>query len=610
MTEEEKSVNRARIFALALAFLGTVIPPLSAQQTQAAEEVPVAESTALPSGEGSDPAEGKTSPRTDETPAPATLQESANPRLTGQAQASAPPAAGPGEKVAQQGRRVWQEVLIPMGQRLAAGLPSVLKAFLLLLAFWIAGSLLGSLTTRLLLKTEIDNRLAKDWGLDQLTKDSENKDALEKAAGTGVKWLILLFGFVAFFNALQLGMVASPLQNVLTKITNSIPTVLTAAVILLGYWLVATVARFIVTKGLGAVGFDMRIAKWVPARQVDGEEVGPSTTLGRLLFYIILLLGIPPFLEALGQQALVQPLSDMFAKVFAFLPNILAAAILLLIGKIIATIVREVISNLLAASGVDTFAQRFGFGKSEDSKKVSEIAGAISFFFVIIPIIVAAVDSLQIEAISGPVKGTLERLMGAIPLLLVAIVVIAIGLFIARAVRGIVASFLSGVGFNALPAKVGLRFLEPKEGQPTLSAMVGTVVMAVILLLTAEQALATLQLGELSSLVGNLVSYLPSLLVGLAIILVGLSLGNYVADLLKTLLAGTPHGALVSTVARFAIIFLTFSMGLNQLGVGQEIIVIAVSAVLGGAALGLGLAFGLGGQQKAREIIERNTSSD
>ncbi len=511
-----------------------------------------------------------------------------------------------GEQVAQQSRRVWQEALLPMWQRLLTSLPSILKAFGLLFVFWIAASIIGGLVTRLLLKTEVDNRLAKDWGLDRLIGSDEQQDAFEKSAGTVVKWIILLFGFVAFFNALNLGMVAGPLQNILNKISGAVPAVLNAAVILLGYWLVATVLRFVASKALGAMSFDRRVEKWIPSREVDGETVGPSATLGRLLFYIVLLIGIPPFLEALGQQALVEPLSDMFGKVFAFLPNILAALILLFIGRLVATIVREVVTNLLAASGVDGFAERFGFGKTEDTKKISEIVGAIAFFFVIIPIVVAAVDSLQVEAISGPVKATLEQLLAAIPLVLVAIVVVAIGYFVAKAVRGLVESFLSGVGFDALPAKLGLTFLQPREGQLSLSSIAGTVVMAVILLLTAEQALATLELGELSALVGGLISYLPNLLVGLAIILVGLSLGSYVAGLLGTVLAGSPHKALVSSVAKYAIIFLTFSMGLNQLGVGEDIVRIAVSAVLGGSALALGLAFGLGGRDRAKEIVESN----
>ena len=588
---------------LAIAGMNLSTDAQPAQETPAASEV--APSTA--SSEQTSPETTVTTP-VDETPAAEPSGAESSPTLRGAVDSTGEAVQATGEQVAQQGRQVWQEALLPMWERLLTSLPSILKAFGLLFVFWIAASFLGGLVTRLLLKTEVDNRLAKDWGLDRLIGSDEEKDAFEKSAGLVVKWIILLFGFVAFFNALNLGMVAGPLQNILNKISGAVPAMLNAAVILLGYWLVATVLRFVVTKALGAMAFDRRVEKWLPSREVDGEVVGPSSTIGRLLFYIVLLIGIPPFLEALGQQALVEPLSHMFSKVFAFLPNILAALILLFIGRLVATIVREVVSNLLAASGVDGFAERFGFGKTEGTKRVSEIAGAVAFFFIIIPIIVAAVDSLQVEAISGPVKATLEQLLAAIPLLLVALVVAAIGYFVAKAVRGFVESFLSGVGFDALPTKLGLNFLQPKEGQPTLSSIAGTVIMAVILLLTAEQALATLGLGELSALVGGLISYLPSLLVGVAIILVGLSLGTYVAGLLGTVLEGSPHKAFVASVAKYAIIFLTFSMGLNQLGVGEDIVRIAVSAVLGGSALALGLAFGLGGRDRAKEIVESNLS--
>ena len=598
--------HELRIGALALAAAVTwagLAGPLAAQDAPAAaapQETAAPESTPIPAASEPAVSEVQAPPRAaaDAAP-PGTVVRNAVDETGNAVKAT-------GEQVADQGRQVWHEALLPMWERLLTSLPSILKAFGLLLVFWIAAVFLGGLVTRLLLKTEVDNKLAADWGLDRLIGSDENKDAFEKSAGTVVKWIILLFGFVAFFNALNLGMVAGPLQNILNKISGAVPAVLNAAVILLGYWLVATVLRFVVTKALNAVSFDKRVEKWLPSREEDGEVVGPSSTIGRLLFYIVLLIGIPPFLEALGQQALVEPLSDMFSKVFAFLPNVLAALILLFIGRLVATIVREVVTNLLAASGVDGFAERFGFGKMEGTKRVSEIVGAIAFFFVIIPIVVAAVDSLQIEAISGPVKATLEQLLAAIPLVLVAIVVVGIGYFVAKAVRGLVESFLSGVGFDALPSKLGLSFLQPKEGQPNLSSIAGTVIMAVILLLTAEQALATLELGELSALVGGLISYLPNLLVGVVIILVGLSLGSYVAGLLGSVLSGSPHKTFVSSVAKYAIIFLTFSMGLNQLGVGEDIVRIAVSAVLGGSALALGLAFGLGGRDRAKEIVDKS----
>ncbi len=511
-------------------------------------------------------------------------------------------------QVAEQGGAVWREMLMPMWERLATGLPTILKALALLLVFWIAAIALGALVRKGLQLTKIDDRAADDLGLGTLLETEDGgRRSLASLAGTAVKWIVLAFGFLAFFDALELGMVAGPLQNVLDKVTGVIPSLLQAIVILGVYWVVATILKIASTKGLEAVGFDDKAGKYVASREIQGEQVGPSGLVGRLLFYIVLLFGIPPFLDALGQESLVAPLRGMMSKVLEFLPNIIGALILLFIAKIVATIVREIVSNFLAAVGADGFGARLGIGRDEEGRKLSEIGGAVAFFFILVPILVAAVDSLQIKAISEPVKTTLQQLLSAIPLLFVAIVIVTIGYFIAKAVRGIVETFLSGVGFDALPGKLGLQFLAPKEGGTSLSSIGGTVVMAIILLLTAEQALATLELGELSSLVGGLLGYLPNLFVGVAIILAALSLGTYVGKLLTEILAGTEHGAVVSTVAKYAIVFLGFSMGLSQLGVGREIVQVAVSAVLGGTALALGLAFGLGGRERAKEIIERQT---
>lgn len=512
-------------------------------------------------------------------------------------------------QVAEKGSAVWSEMLMPMLQRLAVGLPIILKAVALLVVFWIVAIVGGALVRKGLQLTRIDDRAAEDLGLGGMLETEEGEPrSIAALAGTAVKWIILAFGFLAFFDALQLGVVAGPLQNILDKITGVIPSLLQAVVILGVYWVVATLLKLVATKGLEAVGFDKKASKYVASREIKGEQVGPSGLVGRLLFYIVLLFGIPPFLDALGQESLVAPLRDMMAKMLEFLPNIIGAVILLFIGKIVATIVREVVSNFLAAVGADSLGERLGITGDDQGRKLSEIGGAVAFFFVLIPILVAAVDSLQIKAISEPVKSTLQQLLSAVPLLFVAIVIAAIGYFIAKAVRGIVESFLSGVGFDTLPERFGLEFLKPREGGVTLSSIGGTVVMAIILLLTAEQALATLQLGELSSLVGSLLGYLPNLLVGVVIILAALSLGTYVGKMLANMLSGTDHAKLVSMVAKYAIVFLGFSMGLNQLGVGREIVQVAVSAVLGGSALALGLAFGLGGRDRAKEIIERQGS--
>ncbi len=500
----------------------------------------------------------------------------------------------------------WETYLVPMWSRFVEVLPTVLKAVGLLAAFWLAAVILGWVVTRLLSMTDLDNRLARDLGMeDRMAEWEKNGTSLEKMAGTAVKWVVLLFGFVAFFEALQLTMVVGPLNSILDSVAKAITSLLTAFAVLALYWAVGTLLKIALSRGLKTMGFDERAERFLKPREVKGQMVGPSDMVGRLVFYVVLLFGLPTFLQALQQEAAVAPLRDMMTKFFEFLPNVVAALILVFIARIVATIVREIVTNFLAATGADGFAQRFGLGTSEKSRKLSEIVGSVAFFFVMIPLLVAAVDSLQIEAISEPVKSTLEQVLAAIPLMIVAFLVMAVGFLVARTVRGLVEGFLRGVGFDTLPERVGLTFLMPKEGGQSLSTIAGSVVMVVILLLTAQQALSSLELFQFSELLGDLLGYLPMLLVGVFIILAALSLGNYVSDVVGQLASGSGHGKVASGVARWAIYFLGFSMGLNQLGVGEEIIRIAVAAVLGGAALALGLSFGLGGRDRAKEVVEK-----
>ncbi|MEM1246128.1 MAG: mechanosensitive ion channel [Acidobacteriota bacterium] len=502
--------------------------------------------------------------------------------------------------------RAWNDFLMPLYERFVQALPRVLQAFGLLILFWIVAVLVGRAVTGLLKRTSLDNRLASDLGMKEQLEQWEKKGtSLEGLAGTAAKWIILLLGFVAFFNTLQLTVVAGPLANIFQKLTESIPALLQAFAYLGIYWVVGSLLRLGITKGLGAAGFDDRVGRWIKPREVKGEMIGASGQLGRLVFYVVLLFGLPPFLQALGQEAAVQPLRDMMTKFFEFLPNVVAALILVFIGRIVATIVREVVTNFLAAAGADNLAQRFGLGNTEGSRNFSDIVGSVAFFFTFIPILVAAVDSLKIDAISVPVRNTLEQLLTAIPLIFVAILVMGIGWLIAKTVRGLVEGFLKGVGFDELPKRVGLDFLAPREGGASLSNLAGSAVMIIILLLTAQQALATLSLGDLSEMLGGLLTYLPNLLVGIAILLAAISLGNYVSGLITKLMADSVQRRVAATVSRFAIYFLGFSMGLTQLGVAENIVQVAVSAVLGGTALALGLAFGLGGQERAKEIIDR-----
>ncbi len=514
-----------------------------------------------------------------------------------------------GQSALDQGRRLWQEAMLPAFQRTAASVPILLKGLLLLLAFWIAGILLGGGVRRLLDMTKLDEKAARDWGLEGMLKRPDGQTrSLAAMLGGVIKWILLLFGFVAFFNTLNLAMVATPLQRVLDSVVGIVPNLLKATVILLVYWAFATIARMAIVRVLKGFKFDERAGKRMAAAAQTGDKAAPtppSTMLGRLAFYVILLFGLPPFLQALGQDALVTPLQEMLAKALGFLPNIVAAGIILLVGRIVASIVKEVVGNLLAASGLDKGIDKLGVGKALGGRSFSDIVSKIVYFFILIPIIVAAVDSLGITVISDPIKATLQAILAAVPALIVATVIVIVGCVVARVVRSLVASFLAGVGFDALPERIGLNFLTPRAGQMSLSGVVGAVVSVIIILITAQQAAATLKFAQLADLVRQVIEYLPSLVVGLVIMLAALSLAKFVAGLVSGALKGQANSRLLAAVARYAITLLGAGMALEQLGVGQEIVTVAIAAILGGAALALGLAFGLGGKDRARDAVDR-----
>jgi Mechanosensitive ion channel, conserved TM helix len=574
---------------LVLALCAWVVVPLRAEAAPAQSDPTAAAPSAAPTTEAAEPA--------------ASAAAADQPSVAAEPLAAPPPATAT-EAPAEASGGFWAQVFVPMGQRLATALPVTLKAVLLLLLFWVVAVIAGGAVRRLLTLTDWDNRMVREWGLEGLLKtESGEVRSLEKLSGGVVKWVILAFGFIAFFQALELSMVAGPLQNVANAIVGAIPRLLQAAVILLAYWVLATIVRVAIGRTLGAFHFDERAAKLLPPREIAGESVAASGQLSRLFFYVVLLFGLPPFLDALGQRSLVAPLSRMLEKGLGFLPNLFAAALLLFIGRIVATVVREVVTSFLAATGLDAGAERLG--RILESRKLSGVAGTVAYFLIMIPVIVAAVDSLGIRAISDPVRAALEQVVAAVPLMFVAVVLVFIGYFVATALRDLTESFLSGVGMDALPTRLGLHFLRPQQGQASLSRIGGMVVMVVILLITAQQATATLGLNQLAGLVGGLLAFLPQLFAGLFVILASLSLADYVARLVAAATAGSEQSAVVVGVARYAIVFLGFSMGLAQLGVGREVVSVAVGATFGGVALAVGLAFGLGGRERAKQIIEK-----
>src|SRR3546814_16735664 len=142
------------------------------------------------------------------------------------------------------------------------------------------------------------------------------------------------------------------------------------------------------------------------------------------------------------------------------LPNLIAAAVIGVVGWIVARVVREVVTNLLVATNVDRFTQ-----ENEDTRgiRLSQLGGTLVFILVIVPTIIAALDALRIEAISRPLTGMLDEFLLAVPNIVAAAVIVLLDWFIGRFVEQAVARLLPNPRFARLPERTGPRTAFPPQ---------------------------------------------------------------------------------------------------------------------------------------------------
>ncbi|MBL7138326.1 MAG: hypothetical protein ISS17_06100 [Bacteroidales bacterium] len=200
----------------------------------------------------------------------------------------------------------------------------------------------------------------------------------------------------------------------------------------------------------------------------------------------------------------------------------------------------------------------------------------------------------------------LNEIATTIPQILGAVLILLIGWLIARVVKKLFIKLLLLVRFNFLTEKSGIeKFL--KEGGVKLNAseILGALIYWIIMLIVIMATLNSLNLASASLLFNEILLYIPNIIVAIVILIIGIYLARMVSQILLTSLKNMKDktATFISQLAFYAIIVLTVFVTISQLNIAQNIINSAFQLLFGGLCLALGLAFGLGGKDKAAEII-------
>lgn len=472
-------------------------------------------------------------------------------------------------------------------------LPTLAAAIAVLVGGWFVARILATATRSTLRRTDLDDRLA-EW----VGGERGEPLKMEHTVGRAVFYLVMIFVLIGFFQILRLDLITEPLNVLLAEVSEFAPRLLGASGLLLLAWITATALRRIVSGALAAADLDVRMGKQALEH---GKPLPLSKTLSDAVYWLVFLLFLPAVLDALAVDGLLGPVQSAIDQILSFVPNLISAVLILGVGWLIARFVQRIVTSLLAAVGVDSVPKRLKIEMPAGSK-VSQLVGLITYVLILVPVVISALDALQLDAITTPATMMLSTIFGMIPVLFAAALLLLIAYGVGRLASGLIARVLADAGFDNLLGRLGLRGSPQADGR-SLSDMAGSLTMIAILVFAAIEAANMIGFVALGGVLTDFIVFAGQVVLGLVIFAVGLWLSNLAAS--TVLESGVSQARLLSVAAKVSILVLAGAMALRQMGIGEEIIALAFGIVLGAVAVAAALAFGLGSREVAAEEVRR-----
>lgn len=377
------------------------------------------------------------------------------------------------------------------------------------------------------------------------------------------------------------------LETIYLKLGNFLPDFVGALVILLIGYLLARGLKRLVIYAFSKTSMDERLADKVdlPFR-ID-------SFLGSLLYYLTIVYVLIIVLGMLGIGSVLAPLQNMLDEFLSYLPNILGAGIIGTIGYVLAKLVSEGASALLSNTS------KFLKEKSNVAFDVAGVLKKVIFAFIFVPILIIALETLQIKSISVPATNMLNSMMAAIPKIIAATVIITVFYIVGKFVIGFIVDLLKGLGVDTMAKKIGVEAVIG-EGS-SLSKIVGNIAFFFIMFSGVMSAVEKLELIQLTETLQILFELSGRVFFGLIVLI----FGNFVATLASSTARNSQENKWLPSIVYYTVLGLFLAITMDTIGVGEEIVNLAFGLILGAVAVAFALAFGLGGREAANTLTKR-----
>ena len=373
----------------------------------------------------------------------------------------------------------------------------------------------------------------------------------------------------------------------------SLTNPLVAILLLVVAFIAAGIAKKLIVKLLKAVKAEKLLGKLGADEKVADSAI---TFVGKLVYFVVFLLFLPSALNRLGMSSVSAPITNLVNQFLNFVPSLVAAIIIIVVGLFVAKLVKDLLASLLKAVKVDALQEKAGI-KASDNASFSNIIANVVYGLIVLVVITTGLDQLKIPAISNPANDIVASIFAIIPSVLAAIVIIAAGVFIAKLVAKLLEGLLAGVGTDSLLEKI-----TGSAKKVSLSKIISEVVKYVLVIIFLVQGINVLNLPVLTSIGAAVLNYLPAVLTTVIILAIGMFAANTAEAAIVKKFPNAKGAALTAKVVIY--VFVAF-VCLSQLGVAIDMVEKTFVLLIAAVCVAFAVAFGIGGRNFAANMLAK-----
>jgi hypothetical protein len=218
-------------------------------------------------------------------------------------------------------------------------------------------------------------------------------------------------------------------------------------------------------------------------------------------------------------------------------------------------------------------------------------------------------DTLNL--ISDPLKATFRQFMAFLPNLLAMLVILIAGIMLSRLLRTLLVRFLKAVNFDAWADRLGVTAVLRKGdlwAKPSIA--VGAIFFWLLIIVMLMTGMSALKVPVIDQMVSQFFQYLPRVFSAVVILAAGYVIAGFIsrAVLITAVNSGYHYARLLAEAIRLLLTVLILAMVLEELKVAPGIVLAAFSIIFGGIVIALSIAFGVGGIDAAKRMIEREAT--